>query len=74
MSSSLPPLETISPTDHGAQVVIVDYMLLIFSAILVLAKGLSRYQVSRVITLNDLVILSALVSEKAIQTRMNGHF
>ena len=71
MSGSSAPLETITKSDHAAQVLIVDYMLVVFSAIVVVARGIVRYRIARIISLNDLVTLSALVSHR-LQPRMNG--
>lgn len=61
MSGTIRPLETVSKDDHGAQVVIVDYMFLILSAIVVLARGITRYRISGIVSANDLVTLSAMV-------------
>jgi hypothetical protein len=61
MADSTPAFATLTGLDHGARVTVVDLILIFFSGIVVIARAFSRFRISRLLSIDDLLMFSALV-------------
>ena len=61
MADSSPAFATVTEFDHGARVTIVDMVLIFFSGIVVIARAFTRFRITRLISIDDFTVFSALV-------------
>ncbi len=60
--STKPPFEVVTPNDLGAPVTIVNCILIIFSGIVVIARGLTRLHITKLKAIDDVAIAVTVVS------------
>jgi hypothetical protein len=61
MADSTPAFATVTEFDHGAKVTVVNIVLIFFSGIVVVARAFTRFRITRLISLDDFTMFSALV-------------
>jgi hypothetical protein len=61
MSGTYPPLEKITPDNHGPYVIMADYIPMFITVMVVLTRLTTRYRLAHRITLDDFFISTASV-------------
>ena len=61
MADSTPAFATVTGLGHGARVTVVDLILIFFSGIIVIARAFIRFRITRLLSIDDLLMFSALV-------------
>ena len=69
MADSAPAFAKVTGLDHGARVTIVDLILIFLSGIIVVARAFIRFRITRLISIDDFLMFSALVRPSP---RLNG--
>ena len=68
MSGTLPPLEKITPDNHGPYVIITDYILMFLTIIFVVIRLVARYITRRILRLDDFFLVTATVSDLVVDS------
>lgn len=61
MADSTPAFATVTGLDHGARVTVVDLILIFLSGIVVVARAIIRFRITRLTSIDDFLMFSALV-------------
>jgi hypothetical protein len=62
MADSSPAFAKVTANDHSAGLTVTNIVLILFSGIVVITKTLIRYGTSKLLSLDNIAILTALVS------------